>query len=167
MAWFALVVTSDRVYRGEKEDKLTPLAREYLEERGHLLVYRRIVPNNPFMIRQAVVDAASRADVVLVTGGTGLSKRDISIDVLESIADRRVPGFGELHRMRSMESVGLRAILSRASAYMIGGTLIAVSPGSPDAVRVSLEILAGIADHVRDLARGKSHWDAKACGGHT
>ncbi|MCE4600040.1 MAG: molybdenum cofactor biosynthesis protein MoaB [Desulfurococcales archaeon] len=166
MAWFALVVTSDRVYRGEKEDRLTPLAREYLEEMGHLLAYRRVVPNNPFMIRQAVVDAASRADVVLVTGGTGLSKRDVSIDVLEAIADRRVPGFGELHRMRSVESVGLRATLSRASAYMIGGTLVAVSPGSPDAVRVSLEILAEIAGHVRDMARGKSHWDAKACEGH-
>ena len=165
MAWFSLVITSDHVYRGEREDKLAPLVERMLEERGHYLAYKTIVPNDPLMIRQAVLEAVSRADVVLVTGGTGLSRKDVSVDVLEKIAERRVPGFGELHRARSRERVGTKAILSRASAYTIGGKLVAVSPGSPDAVEIAVEILADIADHVRDMARGKSRWEASNCGG--
>jgi molybdenum cofactor biosynthesis protein B len=161
LAWFALVVTSDRVFKGEKEDKITPLVREYLQSQDHILVYTKIVPNDPVLIRQAILEAASRAHVVLVTGGTGLSKRDITVDVAEKIAARKVPGFGEYHRQLSRESVGLRSLLSRVSAYMIGGTLIMVSPGNPDAVRVSLEILNEVADHIRDMAKGLSHWDIK------
>ncbi len=159
MAWFSLVITSDKVYRGERRDEIRPLVESFLASRGHYLAYTRIVPNDPVMIRRAVIDAISRSDVTLVTGGTGLSDRDISIDVISSIAERVVPGFGELHRMKSLETVGYRAMLSRASAYMIGKRLIAVSPGNPDAVRVALEILVEIADHIRDMAQGVSHWD--------
>ena len=165
MAWFSLVITSDHVYRGEREDRIAPLVERMLEERGHYLAYTTIVPNDPRMIRSAVLDAVSRADVVLVTGGTGLSKKDVSIDVLERIAERRVQGFGELHRARSLERVGTRAILSRASAYTIGSKLVAVSPGSPDAVEIAVEILADIADHVRDMGKGKSRWEASDCKG--
>ncbi len=162
MAWFSLIVTSDRVYRGEREDKITPMVREFLEWKGHYLAYNTIVPNNHAMIRNAVLKGISMSDVTLVTGGTGLSRRDISIDVVESIADRIVPGFGELHRLRSLESVGERSILSRTSAFMIGSKLVAVSPGNPDAVRIALEILVEIADHIREIALGASHWD-KPC----
>lgn len=164
MVWFSLVVTSDRVYRGEREDKLTPLVREYLERKGHVLIHSTIVPNDPGMIRRAVLDAASRGDIVLVTGGTGPSKRDVTVNVLERIAERRLEGFGEAHRLKSMEKVGYKALLSRASAYQIGHSLIIVSPGAPGAVEVALEMAMDVAEHVKAIAQGASRWD-KGCPG--
>lgn len=159
MVKFSLVITSDRVYRGEKEDRLTPLVSSLLAKGNHILAYRTVTPNDPTRIRSAVLDAASRSDIVIVTGGTGISGRDLSVDVVERIADRRLEGFGEIHRVRSMESVGLRSILSRTSAYQIGSAIIAVSPGSIDAVKTTLEILLEVADHAREMAQGASHWD--------
>ncbi|MCE4618523.1 MAG: MogA/MoaB family molybdenum cofactor biosynthesis protein [Desulfurococcales archaeon] len=159
MVRFSLVITSDRVYRGEKEDKITPFVSKYLAEKNRILAYRAVAPNNTSLIRSAVLDAVSRSDIVIVTGGTGISNRDLSVDVVERIASRRLEGFGEIHRMKSMESVGLRAILSRVSAYQIGSSLVIVSPGSLDAVRVTLEIIIEIAEHAREMAHGVSHWE--------
>lgn len=164
MARFSLIVTSDKVYRGERRDEVTPLVSSILEGTRHVLVYARVVPNNPAVIRSAVLDAASRSDIVVVTGGTGLSKRDVSVDVLERISPRRLDGFGEAHRLRSLESVRHKAILSRAGAYQVGSSLVAVSPGSLDAVRVTMEVLLEIADHVREMIHGASHWDTQADG---
>jgi len=156
-----LVVTSDRVYRGEREDRITPLVEERLAREGHLLVYKTVVPNDRGMIRRAVLDAASRAEMVLVTGGTGLSRRDISVDVLEEVAWRRVPGFGERHRLLSYERVGGRALASRAMAYLVGSAIVAVSPGNPDAVGISLDILLDMGEHAVEMVRGASHWGHK------
>lgn len=158
MADFSLVVTSDRVYKGEKEDKITPMVKAALDASGHRLVYWSIAPNDPEKIREAVGEACRRARIVLVTGGTGISPRDVSVDVVAGIAERELPGFGEAHRRLSWESVGPRAVLSRASAFILpGGCLVAVSPGNPDAVRVALEILVPIADHAVDQLSGRPH----------
>lgn len=167
MVRFSLVITSDRVYRGEKEDKITPFVSAYLAEKNHILSHRVVVPNNASMIRSAILDAVSRSDIVIVTGGTGISNRDISVDVVERISNRKLDGFGEIHRMKSMESVGLRSILSRVSAYQIGSSLVVVSPGSLDAVRVTLEIIVNVAEHAKDMARGVSHWEKHKVGKHS
>ena len=157
MARFALVVTSDRVYRGEREDEVTPLVEEILESRGHVLAYSVVAPNDPLVIRRRVVEAVSRADVVLVTGGTGPSPRDVSVDVVEALADRVLPGLGEEHRRRSRERVGFGALVSRTGGYVVGGSLVYVSPGSPDAVRLALEIILEGVDHLVPQLRGEPH----------
>ena len=165
MARFALLVTSDRVYRGEREDEVTPLVQEVLESRGHLLAYRAVVPNDPWVIRRRLVEALTWADVVLVTGGTGPSPRDVSVDVVESLAEKRLPGLGEEHRRRSRERVGFGALVSRTGGYIVGGRLVYVSPGSPDAVRLALEILLEGVEHLVAQARGAPHRPACPHGG--
>jgi len=159
---FGLVVTSDRVYRGEKEDRVTPLVRERLEAAGHELVYSTIAPNDAEAIRRGVEEACQAAEIVLVTGGTGISPRDISVDVVASMAYRRIPGFGEAHRRASWEEVGERAMLSRADAFIVrtNGSkpcFVAVSPGSPSAVGLALTLILPVAQHIVDQLSGKPH----------
>ena len=157
MAGIALVVTSDSVYRGEKPDEVTPLVESYAAGRGHRLAYRRVVPNDPAAIEEAVLQAVEAARVVLVTGGTGISPHDVTVDVVARLSTREVPGFGEAHRAESLRRIGPRAILSRATAYIVRGSFVAVTPGNPDAVKLALEILDPIIDHIIEQLEGKKH----------
>jgi len=153
----AVVVTSDSVYRGEREDRVTPLVRRFAARTGLELVYVKVVPNDAKEIERAVLDAVERAGIVLVTGGTGLSPHDKTVDVVGRLASREVPGFGEHHRRLSLERVGLRALLSRTSAFVVKGSFVAVTPGSPDAVEVALSIIGGFLDHLIEQLEGKKH----------
>lgn len=158
MASFGLVVTSDRVYRGEKEDAITPLVRRLLDGLGHELVYQTIVPNDAQRIREAIRDACRHVRIVIATGGTGISPRDITVDVIRELAIREVPGFGELHRKLSYESIGERALLSRATAFVIEGwCFVAATPGNPSAVEIAIRLLAPVADHLIEQLEGKPH----------
>lgn len=157
MASFALVITSDKVMRGESKDLITPLVQEAVASNGHVLVYRTVVPNDLYAIRAAVADAVSRADVVIVTGGTGLSPKDLSIEAVSPMASKELPGFGEVFRLRSLDQVGLGAILSRASAFLVGRSLVFVTPGSPSAVKLALDIIMPVVQHGLEQARGEPH----------
>ncbi|MGC9072390.1 MAG: MogA/MoaB family molybdenum cofactor biosynthesis protein [Acidilobus sp.] len=157
MVTFALVITSDRVLRGEVKDSITPLVDEALKREGHALVHRVIVPNDLYAIRNAVIDAVSRAEVVIVTGGTGLSPKDLSVEAVQPLATKELPGFGEVFRLKSLDQVGMGAILSRASAYLIGRSLVFVTPGSPQAVRLALDIILPIVVHGLGQTRGEPH----------
>ncbi|MEN2999074.1 MAG: molybdopterin-binding protein [Acidilobaceae archaeon] len=150
----ALVVTSDSVFAGKRRDEVTELVRSRAEFE---LVSSVVVPNRLGEIRAAVLSAAQQAEVVLVTGGTGLSPRDMSIEAVEGIARKRVPGLGEEHRRRSYSLIGPRALGSRAEGYVVGNALVFVSPGSPNAVSLSLDILAEAAEHLVEEIRGTAH----------
>jgi molybdenum cofactor biosynthesis protein B len=155
---YCLVVTSDKVYRGEKRDEVTPLVRSMLEARGRRLAWSVVAPNRGYEIAEAVREAASRCRVVLVTGGTGPSPRDISVDVVERMAVRRLPGLGEEFRRRSLKAAGPFALVSRADAFILPpGSLVFVSPGSPDAVRTALEMLLELDSHLVEEIAGKGH----------
>ncbi|PCN49796.1 molybdenum cofactor biosynthesis protein [Candidatus Geothermarchaeota archaeon ex4572_27] len=141
---FAVIVTSDalseRRARGEEVvDEAGDLAVKLIVEGGFKVVYRDLVPNDPARIRLSVdraIDAG--ADIVLVTGGTGLGPRDVSIDALAPLFSRRIPGFGELFRSLSYAEVGSAAMLSRCDAGVYRGSAVFVTPGSPHAVRLAL-----------------------------
>ena len=156
-AEYCLVVTSDRVYRGERKDEVTPLVEKLLASRGRRLSWRIVVPNVASRIVEAVLEAASRCRVVLVTGGTGVSPRDVSVDAVGRVARSRVPGLGEEFRRRSLERVGPVALLSRADAFVVGGSLVFVSPGSPDAVETALSLLLEVDEHVVRELEGRGH----------
>ena len=102
-----------------------------------------IVPDDPETVRAwiAVRLADSACDAVLASGGTGISRRDRTIEVVEGLLDRPLPGFGELFRTLSYGEIGSAAMLSRAAGGIARGKPLFAVPGSPDAVRLALEKL--------------------------
>ena len=106
---------------------------------GHRVVTHRIVRDEPDAIRAAVQTWISdpEVDAVVATGGTGLTRRDLTPEVFEALYDKSIPGFGELFRMLSYEEIGTSTIQSRASAGVAGGTLLFALPGSTGACRTA------------------------------
>ncbi len=116
---------------------------ELLEAAGHKLVSREIVQDDKFEIADALrrILAAEQARVVVFTGGTGLSPRDVTPEALEPLLDRVVPGFGEMFRMLSYAEIGSAAMMSRAVAGLASGRVVFAVPGSRAAVRLAMEKL--------------------------
>ena len=149
-----LITCSDS--RAEGDDKSGRVLREGLELAGHSVVGQVIVQDDADAIRGALHAAElSGARAVLFTGGTGLTRRDQTVDTLRPLLDRELPGFGELFRMLSFEAVGSAAWLSRALAGTHGELIVFALPGSPDAARLALErlILPELGHAVRELSR--------------
>lgn len=130
-------------------------AVDLLEAAGHEVVSRDLVPDDHDRI-QGVVDAFTDhegVDCVVTTGGTGLTPDDVTVQAIEPILDREVPGFGELFRAMSREEVGTKAMLSRATAGVADGTPIFVLPGSENAVRLAVgELIVAEAPHMVAMA---------------
>ncbi len=152
---YCLIVTSDRVFKGEKKDEITPRVKEIIDEGEDVLYMTSIVPNSIVSIRDVVIRFSYACDVILVTGGTGVRPKDVSIEAVEKIAQRRLPGFGEIFRARTWERHGALAWLSRAAAYIVNNSIVFVVPGSLDAVETALrEIIIPEARHaVGELRR--------------
>ncbi|MEX1020202.1 MAG: MogA/MoaB family molybdenum cofactor biosynthesis protein [Litorilinea sp.] len=136
----AIVTVSDT--RTPETDSSGQLIRTLLEDAGHVVVDYRIVPDEPDQVRRVLDDfTGGLAQVVLFNGGTGISRRDRTYDVISQALEKTLPGFGELFRMLSYEEVGAAAMLSRATAGVYGGCVVVSMPGSPNAVRTALEKL--------------------------
>ena len=110
---------------------------------GHEVVERGIVRDDAARIRTELVDLLARPDVdaIITTGGTGISARDATYEVVDRMLEKRLDGFGEIFRMLSYEEVGAAAVLSRAVAGAVGTKLVACLPGSRNAVRLAVEKL--------------------------
>jgi len=104
-----------------------------------------IVPDEPERIRKLLQEWINRADIqaILMNGGTGIAGRDTTYDVVTSLLDKRLDGFGELFRMLSFAEIGAAAMLSRAVAGVSQSTIIFAMPGSTNAVRLAMEKLIG------------------------
>lgn len=124
-----------------------------LESAGHVVEGRQIVKDDPSAVQQAVKEAA--AEVVITTGGTGITSRDGTYEALASMFDKTLDGFGELFRMLSYEQIGSAAMMSRACAGVIGRTAVFSLPGSEHAVRLAMEklIIPEMGHIVRELRR--------------
>jgi molybdenum cofactor biosynthesis protein B len=124
-----------------------------LEAAGHVIDGRTIVKDDPSAVQQAV--QAASAEVVITTGGTGITSRDGTYEALSALFEKRLDGFGELFRMLSYEQIGSAAMMSRASAGVIGRTAVFSLPGSEHAVRLAMEklIIPEIGHIVRELRR--------------
>jgi molybdenum cofactor biosynthesis protein B len=117
--------------------------QESLEGAGHEVVDRTIVRDDAVLIRMALLDALARGDVdaVVTSGGTGISARDTTYEVVDRMIEKRLDGFGEIFRMLSYEEIGAAAIMSRAVAGAVGTKFVASLPGSRNAVRLAMEKL--------------------------
>jgi len=115
--------------------------RERITAAGAVVSGYHVVRDEPDEIRAAVDDLVQGAQVVVVNGGTGVSKRDTTYDTLARLLEKTLPGFGELFRMLSWEQVGSAAMLSRATAGTYRGAVLVSVPGSPKAVALAWEKL--------------------------
>jgi molybdenum cofactor biosynthesis protein B len=115
-------------------------ARELLEADAHTVVHHEILPDDPAALGVALDALLARADVdaVLTNGGTGISRRDQTISVVERLIDTPLPGFGELFRMLSWDQIGSGAMLSRAAGGVARGKLLFAMPGSTKAVELAM-----------------------------
>lgn len=114
-----------------------------LTELGHTAAEYRLIKDEPDQVAAALDELAALPTVriILFNGGTGISPRDTTYDVISRLLEKTLPGFGELFRMLSYQEVGAAAMLSRATAGVYRGTLVFSMPGSPNAVEVALEKL--------------------------
>jgi molybdenum cofactor biosynthesis protein B len=137
----AVLTISDT--RTRETDTGGDVVEETMRGAGHEVVAREIVRDEATSIRTTLVDLLARPDVdaVVTTGGTGISARDTTYEVVERMVEKRLDGFGELFRMLSYEEIGAAAILSRALAGAVGTKLVASLPGSRNAVRLGMEKL--------------------------
>jgi molybdopterin adenylyltransferase len=137
----AILTASDSRTPDDNEGGKT--LRRLLEGAGFRVVFETLMQEEPAALRDQVAALAGggAADAVLVTGGTGIAPRDRTPDAIVPLFERRLPGFGELFRMLSFQEIGPAAMLSRADAGTIGGTLVFLLPGSPAAVELAVRRL--------------------------
>ena len=137
----AILTISDT--RTPETDTGGDVAEELLEGAGQEVVERRMVRDEVSGIRNNLIDLLARSDVdaVVTTGGTGVSARDTTFEVVERMVEKRLDGFGEIFRMLSYEEIGSAAIMSRALAGSVGIKFVASLPGSRNAVRLAVEKL--------------------------
>jgi len=114
---------------------------ERLATVGHTVVCREIVPDEPARMRPLLESLRDRTDVdvILMTGGTGITSRDQTFETVSSLIEKPLPGYGEIFRMLSYQDIGPAAILSRAVGGVIGRKVLLTMPGSPAAVRLAME----------------------------
>jgi len=137
----AVVTVSDT--RTPETDVNGRYLREQIEARGDRCASTRIVRDEPAEVEAALEELASDPSIqaVLFNGGTGVSRRDRTFDVLSRKLEKELPGFGELFRMLSWDQVGSAAMMSRATAGVYQGKVVFSTPGSPAAVRLAWEKL--------------------------
>jgi molybdopterin adenylyltransferase len=135
----AVLTVSDT--RTRETDQSGSLITEKLSEAGHTVSSYRIITDAPVDIRQTVMGLAGRVEAIILNGGTGISKRDSTVDVLDHLLEKTLPGFGELFRMLSYEQIGPGAMLSRAIGGVYQRTLIFSIPGSPNDVTLAMDKL--------------------------
>jgi len=135
----AIITVSDT--RTLETDKSGGLLLDQLLAAGHLIAQRTIVKDDLQKIRAAIAAGVNEAaiDVVVTTGGTGITQRDVTPEALAPLVTKSIPGFGELFRFLSYADIGAATIQSRAEAALCGTTLVFLLPGSTGAVRLALE----------------------------
>jgi len=153
----AIITVSDT--RTEATDTSGQLLRQLCTQSGHQVNFYAIIPDDPQRIQQifSEFDQRTDIDVILLTGGTGISPRDQTYEAVDALFEKRLDGFGELFRYLSYQEIGAAAMLSRAVAGVWHGRLVFSLPGSPAAVRLAMEqLILPQLSHALALVRGQT-----------
>jgi molybdenum cofactor synthesis domain-containing protein len=153
MITVAVLTLSDKGSRGEREDLSGPAIGELLSGIGAEVKHYEILPDEREVIRDTLLAYSGKVDVILTTGGTGLSPRDVTPDATLEVIDREVPGIAEAMRAEGLKKTS-RAMLSRAVAGVKGQTLIINLPGSPRAVKENLAVIMDVIPHAVEKIKG-------------
>jgi molybdenum cofactor biosynthesis protein B len=127
--------------RSAETDESGRLIRELLGAGGHRVEYYAVLPDDPALIRDVILERLRDLDAIIVNGGTGIAARDSTIEAVRVLLDKELDGFGELFRYLSYEQIGSAAFLSRALAGIAAGKIVVALPGSPEACRLAMEKL--------------------------
>lgn len=151
----AVITVSDKASRGEREDRGGPALVEYLKQKDCDVIYQTIVPDEVNEIKNAILEASeSGADLILTTGGTGFSKRDVTPEATLEIAEKVVPGVSEYIRIKSSE-ITKNAILSRGACVIFRDSVVLNLPGSPKGAVESLEFVFEALAHGIEVLKGE------------
>ncbi|MCR4615142.1 MAG: molybdopterin adenylyltransferase [Clostridiales bacterium] len=157
----SVVTVSDRCSQKLCEDKSGPLISELLSDIAQTAEYV-IVPDEKEVISTELIRLADevRSDIIFTTGGTGFAPRDVTPEATKAVIEKEAPGISEAIRQKSLD-ITPKAMLSRATAGIRGKTLIVNLPGSPKAVRESIEIILPVLEHAVETLQGNT----QNCGG--
>ncbi len=157
----AILTISDRGSKGDREDSSGPLIREMVKGLPAEVIYYEIIPDEKEVIIEALKKSADQleADLILTTGGTGLSPRDVTPDATLKVIDKEIPGFSEAMRAESLKKTP-HAMISRAVCGVRGSSLIVNLPGSPKSVKENLSVILPALPHALSKLMG----DPSECG---
>jgi molybdenum cofactor biosynthesis protein B len=127
------------------EDLSGKVILEKIEADGHEARYQ-LLPDGIEPLRERVLTGTG--DAVVICGGTGLTHLDLTLEAIEPLFDKTLPGFGEIFRLRSLDEVGTRAMLTRAAAGIVAGKPVFCLPGSPNAARLGMDLILAEIDHI-------------------
>jgi molybdenum cofactor synthesis domain-containing protein len=151
----AIVTISTKGAAGKRVDESGPAIREALEAAGIKVVHTKVVSDGVTPVGNAIREASQKANVVITSGGTGLSPNDMTPEATRRVIDREAPGIAEALRAHSLSKTP-HGMLSRGVAGTLGAALIVNLPGSPTAARESLEVLIPVLAHAVELLAGES-----------
>jgi len=148
-----VLTISDKGWRGERKDESGLVIKQALGQIGAQVIKYEIVPDEKETISAKLKEWAEEVDIVVTTGGTGLSSRDVTPEATLAVVDRIVPGLAEAMRLETMKK-SPRAILSRAVAGTRGKSLIVNLPGSPRGAEECLEVILPVLSHAVEILKG-------------
>jgi len=152
----SVITVSDKCFEGEREDIAGPAVCEFLKASGFAVEYTAVVPDEQDIIEQELIKCADEFDsaLIITTGGTGFSSRDVTPEATSAVCTRMTPGIPEVMRAQSLKITN-RAMLARQQAGIRGESLIINLPGSPKAVRENLAAVLPALEHGLEILRGE------------
>ncbi|MDP3297935.1 MAG: MogA/MoaB family molybdenum cofactor biosynthesis protein [Thermodesulfovibrionia bacterium] len=149
----AVLTLSDKGAKGKRKDESGPLIGKIIKKIGGKIISYDILPDEKALIKRKLLSLCNKVDLILTTGGTGPSPRDVTPEATLEIITREIPGIPEAMRYKGLRKTP-HAMISRAVAGVKGKTLIINLPGSPSAVKENLEVILPVLPHAIEKIKG-------------